>query len=49
MACFNGEYPLPYDEAFDKYVMENRRDRARLLPPAEEQAGLFPAEARLDS
>jgi len=40
MACFDGEYPLPYDEAFDKHVMENRRDRARLLPPPL-QPGLF--------
>jgi amidophosphoribosyltransferase len=32
MACFDGKYPLPYDEAFDKHVMENRRGRAKLLP-----------------
>lgn len=47
MACFNGEYPLAYDEAFDKYVMENRRGRARLLPPADEQGGLFPNDDKL--
>jgi amidophosphoribosyltransferase len=44
MACFTGEYPLPYDAAFDKYIMENRRNNACLLPPAVEQAGLVPAE-----
>ncbi len=38
MACFDGHYPLPYDEAFDKYVMENRRGKARLLPPAVQPA-----------
>jgi len=32
MACFNGDYPLPYDAAFDKFVMEKRRGQARLLP-----------------
>lgn len=43
MACFDGNYPLPYDAAFDKYVMENRRGKARLLPPAVQPA-LFPAK-----
>ena len=38
MACFDGNYPLPYDEAFDKYVMENRRGKARLLPGAAQPA-----------
>jgi amidophosphoribosyltransferase len=32
LACFNGEYPLPYDEKADKFVMEKRRGHARLLP-----------------
>ena len=36
MACFDGNYPLAYDEAFDKHVMENRRGKARLLPPLAE-------------
>jgi len=43
MACFTGKYPLPYDAAFDKYVMENRRGSARLLPPVG-QADLFPTD-----
>ncbi|HEY8900953.1 MAG TPA: amidophosphoribosyltransferase [Chthoniobacterales bacterium] len=42
MACFDGNYPLPFDEAFDKYVMENRRGKARLLPPEDFQPGLLP-------
>ncbi|MDD5201084.1 MAG: amidophosphoribosyltransferase [Terrimicrobiaceae bacterium] len=42
MACFTGDYPLPYDAAFDKYVMENRRGKARLLP-ATQQPSLLPA------
>ena len=45
MACFDGEYPLPFDEAFDKLVMEKRRGRARLLPAAETAPTLFPASA----
>lgn len=32
MACFDGNYPLAYDQAFDKHIMENRRGKARLLP-----------------
>ncbi|MBU6183370.1 MAG: amidophosphoribosyltransferase [Verrucomicrobia bacterium] len=31
MACFNGDYPVPFDEKFDKLIMEKRRERARLL------------------
>lgn len=42
MACFTGEYPLAYDAAFDKYVMENRRGKARLLPPPDTEPVLFP-------
>lgn len=33
MACFNGEYPVPFDASFDKLIMENRRHNARLLEP----------------
>lgn len=42
MACFNGEYPVPYDSAFDKLVMEKRRGSARLLPDQTSQPPLFP-------
>ncbi len=41
LACFTGEYPLPYDEKFDKFMMEKRRGQARLLPPTDKQADLF--------
>lgn len=34
-ACFTGDYPVPYDEKFDKYVMEKRAGRARLLDKEE--------------
>lgn len=30
-ACFNGDYPVPYDAAFDKFIMETRATRSRLL------------------
>ena len=31
LACFNGEYPVPYDVGFEKLIMEKRRNNARLL------------------
>jgi len=34
-ACFTGDYPVPYDAAFDKFVMEKRAGRARLLEKEE--------------
>ena len=37
MACFNGEYPVPFDANFDKLIMEKRRDNARLLEPASDR------------
>lgn len=43
MACFTGDYPLPYDAAFDKFVMEKRRGQARLLPCGAD-TDLFPQE-----
>ncbi len=30
-ACFTGKYPIPYDDQFDKFIMEKRAGRARLL------------------
>ncbi len=35
MACFNGDYPVPFDAAFSKHIMEKRRENARLLDPGE--------------
>ncbi len=43
IACFNGKYPLAYDESFDKFVMEKRRGQARLLNPEDAQPPLFQA------
>ena len=45
MACFNGEYPVPYDAAFDKLVMERRRGLAQLLPDQTAQPPLFTPRA----
>lgn len=42
MACFTGDYPVPFDAAFDKLVMERRRGSARLLPDQTTQPTLFP-------
>jgi len=35
LACFNGQYPVPFDASFDKLIMEKRRENARLLEPEE--------------
>jgi amidophosphoribosyltransferase len=34
MACFNGEYPVPYDPKVDKEIMERRRARVESLSEA---------------
>jgi len=34
-ACFTGDYPVPYDERFDKHVMEKRAHRVGLLEKEE--------------
>jgi len=34
-ACFSGDYPVPYDAAFDKLIMEKRLGRIRLLEKEE--------------
>jgi amidophosphoribosyltransferase len=41
LACFNNEYPVPFDPNMDKFIMERRRTRSRLLPDAKVQPGLF--------
>ncbi|MGC1480394.1 MAG: amidophosphoribosyltransferase [Chthoniobacterales bacterium] len=43
IACFNGKYPLAYDESFDKRFIEKRRGQARLLKPEDHQPPLFQA------
>jgi amidophosphoribosyltransferase len=42
MACFNGDYPVPFDAAFDKLIMERRKGSAQLLPDQSAQPPLFP-------
>lgn len=34
-ACFNGQYPVPYDPAFDKLIMERRVRRGDLIDRSE--------------
>lgn len=41
MACFTGEYPVPFDAAFDKLFMERRKSRSQLLPDQSAQPPLF--------
>ncbi len=44
LACFNGEYPAPFDPQLDKHVMERRSEREVGLSKSEEEAPtLFPA------
>ncbi|MEJ5239392.1 MAG: amidophosphoribosyltransferase, partial [Limisphaera sp.] len=40
LACYNGDYPVPYDPALDKQIMERRRSRSPRLVEAllQEQA-----------
>ena len=44
MACFTGEYPVPFDAAFDKLIMERRQESALLLPDQSLQPPLFPQD-----
>ena len=41
LACFTGDYPLPVDPAFDKFIMEKREARAKALADQEAQPTLF--------
>ena len=45
MACFNGEYPVPFDTTFDKLIMERRKGSAKLLPDQSAQPALFSQHA----
>jgi hypothetical protein len=38
MACYDGNYPVPYDPMVDKHIMERRRSRTEGLLPAIEHA-----------
>ena len=41
LACFNGDYPVPFDPATDKFVMERRKSRRNLLSDHTEHPELF--------
>jgi len=43
MACFTAEYPVPFDAAFDKLVMERRKGSAQLLADQSAQPALITA------
>ena len=43
MACFTGEYPVPFDAAFDKLIMERRKGSALLLADQSAQPPLITA------
>jgi amidophosphoribosyltransferase len=32
LACFTGDYPIPFDASFNKLIMERRHNQAHLLP-----------------
>jgi len=43
LACFTGNYPVPFDKELDKHVMEPRRSQTHLIAEAERKQGaLFP-------
>jgi hypothetical protein len=37
MACYDGRYPVPYDPALDKNIMERRRARLTSVSEALER------------
>jgi amidophosphoribosyltransferase len=41
LACFTGNYPLPFDPGLDKFIMERRQSRANLLGMEDEHPELF--------
>jgi amidophosphoribosyltransferase len=41
LACFNSDYPVPFDPALDKFVMERRHHRSRLFAETAVQPQLF--------
>jgi amidophosphoribosyltransferase len=42
LACFTGDYPIPFDASFDKLIMERRHEQAHFLPDEKSQPPLFP-------
>ncbi len=43
LACFDGNYPLPVDPELDKFIMESRDRRDKVLVGADDQPNLFSA------
>jgi amidophosphoribosyltransferase len=41
LACFTGDYPVPFDPTLDKFIMERRQNRANLLLAEDEHPDLF--------
>ncbi|MEA3189124.1 MAG: amidophosphoribosyltransferase [Chthoniobacter sp.] len=41
LACFTGDYPVPFDPLLDKFIMERRQNRANLLGDTDEHPELF--------
>ncbi len=41
MACFNGDYPIPFDPNLDKLVLENRKKRLQHLIEPDDQPKLL--------
>jgi amidophosphoribosyltransferase len=41
MACYDGNYPVEYDPAVDKHIMERQRDRAKSLVADDSQPKLL--------
>ncbi len=42
LACFTGEYPIPFDAVVEKTVMERQRQQAQFLPDEKMNPSLFP-------
>jgi amidophosphoribosyltransferase len=41
LACFNGDYPVPIDSELDKFIIERRKTRSRLLTDSVAHPELF--------
>ena len=41
LACFNGQYPIPIDPELDKFIIERRKTRSRLLSDSVTHPELF--------
>jgi amidophosphoribosyltransferase len=41
LACFNSDYPVPFDPNLDKFIMERRQNRSRLFAESASQPQLF--------